>query len=111
MIDDLRAAHGVVHALVAAQLAFDDLDVEAFEVRAVPGGEVVEHAHRVAALDQPADDVRPDEACASGDEHLRHQAGHALGRVTAAPNPSHMTASSGMPDSVVKSASRSADLR
>src|SRR5438270_2528993 len=97
VIDDLRAAHGVVHALVAAQLAFDDLDVEAFEVRAVPGGEVVEHAHRVAALDQPADDVRPDEACASGDEHFRHQAGHALGRVTATPNPSHMTASSGMP--------------
>ena len=74
MVDDLGAAHGVVHALVAAQLALDDLDVEPFEVRAVARGEVVEHADVVAALEQGADEVRADEAGAAGDEHARHQA-------------------------------------
>ena len=67
--DDLGAANGVVHALVAAQLALDDLDVEAGEVRAVAGREVVEHAHLVAALEQRPDEVRADEAGAAGDEH------------------------------------------
>ena len=74
MVDDLGAAHGVVHALVAAQLALDDLDVEPLEVRAAAGGEVVEHAHVVAALEQRAHEVRADEAGAAGDEHERHQA-------------------------------------
>ena len=74
VVDGLRPAHGVVHTLVAAQLALDDLDVEAVEVRAVAGGEVVEHAHLVAALEQRADEVRADEAGAAGDEDARHQA-------------------------------------
>ena len=65
---------GVVHALVAPQLALDDLDVEAVEVLAVAGREVVEHAHLVAALEQRAHEVRADEAAAAGDEDARHQA-------------------------------------
>ena len=71
--DDLDAADGVVDALVAAQLALDDLDVvlETVEIGAVAGGEVVEHAHRVAALEQSADEVVADESGASGDEDLR----------------------------------------
>jgi len=55
--DDLDAAHRVVHALVAAQLSLDDLDVEAFDVAAVAGGEVVEDAHVVAALEQLAHEI------------------------------------------------------
>ncbi len=74
MVDDLDPADGVVHALVAPQLALDDLDVEPLEVRAVAGREVVEHAHLVAALEQPAHEVRADEAGAAGDEHAGHQA-------------------------------------
>ena len=74
MVDDLAPADGVVHALVAAQLALDDLDVEPVEVRAVAGREVVEHAHLVAALEQRANEVRADEAGAAGDEDACHQA-------------------------------------
>ena len=70
MEDDLDAADGVVDALVAAQLALDHLDVvlETVEVGAVAGGEVVEDAHRVAALEQGVDEVAADESGASGDE-------------------------------------------
>ena len=68
MIDDLDAAHRRVHALVGAQLAFDDLDVEALEIGAVPGREVVEHAHVVAALQERFGEVRADEAGAAGDQ-------------------------------------------
>src|SRR5207244_9942823 len=39
----------------------------------VAGREVVEHTDVVAALEQPADEVRADEPCAAGDEHLRHR--------------------------------------
>ena len=68
--DELDAADGVVDALVAAQLALDDLDVvlEPGEVRAVAGGEVVEDANRVAALEQRADEVAADESGSAGDE-------------------------------------------
>ena len=72
MEDDLDAAHGVVDALVAAELALDELDVsiESRQVGAVAGREVVEHAHVVAPREQRANDVRPDEARAAGDEDL-----------------------------------------
>ena len=72
MEDELDASDGVVDALVAAQLALDDLDVvlEAGEVRAVAGGEVVEDPNRVAALEELANEVRADEAAAAGDEDL-----------------------------------------
>ncbi len=64
MEDELDAADCVVHALVAAQLALDDLDVvlEPSQVGAVPGREVVEDANGVAPLEQAADEVRADEA-------------------------------------------------
>ena len=68
VVDDLGLADGVVDALVAAQLALDDLHVEGVEVGAVAGREVVEHAHLVAALEQRAHEVRADEAAAAGDE-------------------------------------------
>ena len=81
MEDELDAAHGVVDALVAAQLALDDLDVvlQAGEVRAVAGREVVEHANGVAALEQRADEVRADEAGAAGDEDPATHAGDPSG--------------------------------
>ena len=72
MVDDLDAADGVVHALVAAQLALDDLDAEPVQVRAVAGREVVQHAHLVAALQQRADEVPADEPAAAGDEDAAH---------------------------------------
>ncbi len=69
MEDDLGTPDGVVHSLVASELSLDDLDVEAREVRAAPGGEVVEDADVVAPLEQGADEVRADEAGTAGDEH------------------------------------------
>ena len=73
--DELDAAGRVVHALVAPQLALDDLDVvEPDEVAAVAGREVVEHAHLVAALEQAADEIGADEAGAPGDQNLHGSA-------------------------------------
>ena len=70
MEDNLRVSNSGVHALVAAQLAFDQLDVsgQPGQVRPVPGREVVEHADAVAALEQGADEVRADEPGAARDE-------------------------------------------
>ena len=76
MEHDLHAAHRVVNALVAAQLPLDHLDVETLEVRPAAGGEVVEDANRVAALDQSAGEIRADEAGSARDEHLRHPERH-----------------------------------
>src|SRR5262249_21316519 len=61
VVDDLCAAHGVVNALVAAQLSFDDLDLEALEIGTVSGGEIVEHTNVVAALEERSDEIRADE--------------------------------------------------
>ena len=47
----------------------------AVEVLAPAGGEVVEHGHLVAALEQGVDEVRADEAGAAGDEGA-HEARH-----------------------------------
>ena len=71
MEDDLDSAHRVVHALVAPQLALDNLELldDVGEVSSVAGGEVVEHAHGVALLEQPAREVRADESAAPGDEN------------------------------------------
>ena len=69
---DLDAAYGVVHAFVAAELSLDDLHVEPFEIVAIAGREVVEHAHVVAAIEQRADEVRADETAAAGDEDACH---------------------------------------
>ena len=76
MEHDLDAARRSVHALVAPELALDDLDVvrELREVRAVAGGEVVEHADVVAALDQRADEVGADESAPAGDEDFHGSA-------------------------------------
>src|SRR5439155_7913741 len=67
---ELDTSHCCVDALVAAQLALDDLYVEPFEVVAAPGREVVEHTDVVTALEQRAHDVRADETRSAGDEHL-----------------------------------------
>src|SRR5205814_2106042 len=91
--DDVAAAYSCVNALVAAQLPLDDLDVDALEVGAAPGGEVVEDADVVPTLEQRTHEVRSDEAAAPGDERL-----HSRAPATAAsPMPSQVTAWSGMP--------------
>ena len=78
--DELDAANRVVDALVAAQLPLDDLDVvlQPGEVRAVAGGEVVEHANGVAALEERANEVRADEAGSAGDEDDATHAGDVI---------------------------------
>src|SRR5829696_3167113 len=103
MEDELDAARGGVHALVAAEVAFHELDLipHVREVGAVAGGEVVEHPHVVAAREQRADEVAADEPAAAGDEHLRHQPTTVPARAAAAtpkPIPSHVTPSSGIPE-------------
>ena len=64
------ATDRVVHAFVGAQLSLDHLHVEAVEVRAAAGREVVENDDVVAAFEQLAHEVRPDEPRAAGDEDL-----------------------------------------
>jgi hypothetical protein len=61
-----------VDALVAAQLALDDLEIvgDVEEVAPIAGGEVVEHADVVARREQAAREVGADEAAAAGDERL-----------------------------------------
>jgi len=77
MEHDLDSARGGVYTLVAPQLAFHDLDLvgELGEVRAIAGREIVEDANFVAALDQGAGEVRPDEAPAAGDKDLHVERG------------------------------------
>ena len=71
MEDDLGAADGVVHALVAMRSSPSTTSTSRpVEVRAAAGREVVEHAHLVAALEQRAHEVRADEPGAAGDERL-----------------------------------------
>src|SRR5882724_189416 len=92
-------------AFVAPELAFDDLYPEPFEVRAVAGGEVVEDAYVVAALEQCANEVRADESGSAGDESgARHQtilpeaSGiRATDPAAITPIASHVSASSGTP--------------
>jgi hypothetical protein len=74
--DDLGAADRVVDALVAPQLALDEVDVvvDLGQVRPVPGREVVEYPDLVAALEQRPDEVRADEARSTGDERLHASA-------------------------------------
>jgi hypothetical protein len=90
-----------VDSFVASQLAFDDLHVDGLEVAPVAGGEVVEHPHLVAALEQRADEVRADEAGTAGDEDARHYDAplllNVLNLVAARPNASQVSASSGIP--------------
>ena len=97
MKDDLHAAHGVVHAFVRPELALDDLDVEPGEVRAVAGGEVVEHTHLVSSFEQRAREVGSDEPSASGDErsHVSLLANDTDAAAT--PTLNQVSAASGMP--------------
>ena len=72
MEDDLGPAYGRVHALIRAQVAFDEMDIslELGEVRATPGREVVEHADLVASREQRTHDVRADEPTTARHERL-----------------------------------------
>jgi hypothetical protein len=110
--DELDASDGVVDALVAAELALDDLDVvlEAGEVRAVAGGEVVEDANRVAAFEQLANEVRADEATAAGDEDAAAQVSlrDTVRDATARPSASQRRASIGTPAKRPRAASSAA---
>ena len=96
MEHDLDPAHGVVHPLVRAQLSFDHLDVEALEVRAVAGREVVEHAHVVPGVEQRAHEVRADEPAASGHECL-HSVRASRMATPATPTASQVNAARGIP--------------
>ena len=72
MEDELDAANGVVNTLVASQLPLNDFDVvlDPGQVRAVAGGEVVEDADGVAALQQRVHEVAADESGSAGDKDL-----------------------------------------
>ena len=75
MEHDLGPANGVVHAFVAPELPFDDLDVmlEAGEIPPAARREVVEHADLVASCEEGADQVRADEPAASCDQRLHRR--------------------------------------
>ena len=63
MVDDLDALHRAARVGGVGAVAAHDLDVPVHrrEVLAVPGVEVVEHAHAVPALHERLGKVRPDE--------------------------------------------------
>lgn len=75
MEDEVATANRVVHALVALDVTFDELDVveQPGEVFAVASGEVVKDAHTVAIRKQARDQARPDEAGTAGYERLLSQ--------------------------------------
>ena len=58
------------HDVRVAQVGADDVELAAqpLEVAPVPGGEVVEDAHRIPRREEPADDRRADESAAAGDQ-------------------------------------------
>jgi hypothetical protein len=62
--------HAVVDEVPVEDRALDELDVvrarEVLQVAPAARAEIVEDEHFVAARDQRVDEVRPDEACASG---------------------------------------------
>ena len=68
--DRVEARSGVGDGLGVADVALDQLDPRAVEVRRVARiGQLVEHAHVVARGPEPFGEVRADEAGATGDEH------------------------------------------
>ena len=79
MENQLDAAHRAVYALVAPQLALDDLDVvlETLQVPSISGREVVDYPHGVSALEKRSDEVGADKAGAACD---KNSFGHWLGR-------------------------------
>ena len=78
MKDDVAALDCVRDALVALDVAFDDVDVagEAGEVLAVAGREVVEDADVGAVCEKALDEARADESGAAGDEDLAEGVAH-----------------------------------
>jgi hypothetical protein len=70
--DDFTAADGRMRALIALDVAFDELDVleHAVEVLSASGREVVQRPHVVAFGQQAVDQVRPDESATPCDQDL-----------------------------------------
>src|SRR5437763_1176074 len=64
MEHDLAVAHRFVDDFVTPDIAFDQLYVvgETEQIRAIAGGEVVEHTDRVPVLNQLLGQVRADES-------------------------------------------------
>jgi hypothetical protein len=63
LVEDLATLDRTMNPLVAAQIAFDQLDVvECGEVAAMPRREVVQDLNRMAKSQQLGDEVGPDEA-------------------------------------------------
>jgi len=72
--DVADALDGALDVARAPQVAFDELDPveERGDVVALAGREVVEHADALALGEERLDDVRADEAGATGHEVLGH---------------------------------------
>ena len=70
-VDDRVAPGGRLgDRLGVADVADDELDADALEVRRVAGvGQLVEHAHLVAGGQEPLDEVGADEPGPAGDQH------------------------------------------
>ena len=57
-----------------AQVAFVQVDLrkDGGKIFAAAGGEVIQRAHIVSTRDESMREVRPDEACGTGDKVFRH---------------------------------------
>ena len=74
-VDDRVAARsGGVYGFAVADVAFDELEVRALQVRGVAGvGQLVEHDHLFADGGETLGEVRADEPGAAGDEHAHRE--------------------------------------
>ena len=71
--DKVNVRHGCRHRRVVAQIGLDEIHLPGHMREVIPLSrpEIVEHAHGVAILHQPAAQVRTDEARSSGYQIVR----------------------------------------
>src|SRR5947208_1108849 len=71
--DDVHAVHDLPGEAVHLEVATDELDAPVvdvvLDVLELAAGQVIHHAHRGAALDEPVHQMRADERGATGHQH------------------------------------------
>ena len=75
--DAVDAAHRLCHGGLVGNVAFDEFQRVAarFQVGAMPGAEIVQHANPIASADQGLCNVRANESGAAGNQERAHLSG------------------------------------
>lgn len=73
--NNVHAAHSLPDARNVSKVGFDDLDIlrNRRDVFSFACGEIIQHAHRIAAREQSLCDVRTDEPHSASDESFHHR--------------------------------------